>query len=586
MLDSLSPAQGSSCGQSMISAPGLTAAQPLVSFGQRLPIIPGPVQNHETPQALANSIDRVDESSLMPASTQYAEGTGVWYTLCLKLRPSEASHPSYRYRVHRKELHLAFDTADSSFWLYQKDFQELYKIDENTVGGPRPWSEQDARKHAKRRCLPRPDMAPMGDCVRMTYSDGGMVDLARYPAECDLTFAIPSWDWRNNRKSMSTELQFPQILAQAASGKAACQPVDGNVGFAVPGYRHPWDHADEMDRVTFFDILHQADCVEGVVDIEGGDVVELQLIVRLLYSSGRTRLGLEDRTRSFLYFGRGTPCGLSYDDGMLFLPEFSPAMRIFPDMKDPKRFRLWTLQLRSITLLEPLVDNLDHESCDDHQWSSRRINALAPPDLLNMNRLEDLLEDPPTDGPGIPVAFDSCSGCSVLPRHVVSAIWTGWFGQNFGDMPADRRAIWHNGTEKRFFNHDLLFDFIDGGGKKFTIRCSAQPFLSSPWSNGSGGTQTCIMAGNDPEVSNDEMWTLGMNFFWAFMIKFETTYIGHRPVPGTDNPTVRFAAQRIVSNGIRIAGADELKILQDVPPRLQNDLRGTRIPELHPGDDA
>ncbi len=62
-----------------------------------------------------------------------------------------------------------------------------------------------------------------------------ITDLARWPPECDLIFSVPAWDWKSNQKSKGTKLQVPQILVQAASEKTVRQPVDGNIGFTVPG---------------------------------------------------------------------------------------------------------------------------------------------------------------------------------------------------------------------------------------------------------------------------------------------------------------------------------------------------------------
>ncbi len=139
-------------------------------------------------------------------------------------------------------------------WLFQEDYQELYE--EDGVGIiRRAWADKDAPMHTKHRCLPRPSVPPMNDGVRMTYLDDGavgqcnlqrasrkaltvtdiVVDLARWPMECDLIFSVPSWDWKGNKKSKATKLQVPQILVQAASEKTVRQPVDGNIGFSVPG---------------------------------------------------------------------------------------------------------------------------------------------------------------------------------------------------------------------------------------------------------------------------------------------------------------------------------------------------------------
>ncbi|TFK79191.1 hypothetical protein K466DRAFT_668196 [Polyporus arcularius HHB13444] len=569
----------SACGPSALNAPGLMTVQPqpLVSFAHREPIIvPPPAQNVNV-ERLREEVSRMDQSSLMPTALKRG-AREVWYTLCLKLRPSEASHPTYRYRVHRKELNLAVDTADSSFWLFQEGYQELY--DEKGVGLiRRAWSEEGAQVHLKRRCLPRPPGPPMNDSVRMKYIDGGSVDLARWPAECDLTFSVPAWDWKSNQKSKATTLQFPQILAQAASEIAARQPVDGNLGLTVPGWRHPWKNADETDRVTFFDILREADCAEAVGDIDGGALTEAHLTVRLLIPPGNGRPAMEGaRAHSFVYFGKGAPCGVSIGNSPLLLPKFSPAMRIFPDAVDPTMFRTWDLDLVSMTLLEPLVADPDYESEHAHQWARRRISM---PDVF-LDKPDGTMEL--DDRNGIRTVFDTCSGATVLPNRIVSSIWTDWFGQDLAEMPIDE-AIWHRGPKDRFSKHDILFEFMDAAGETQTIRCSAHNFLTSPWSppGQDDCTYTCVKASKLKEFRNTR-YTLGMNFFWAFMVKFEATYSDPRPIPGTHSPTVQFAAQRIVQNGKRFADAWDLQIHPDLPPRLQNELRGCQIPELHPGD--
>ncbi len=86
-------------------------------------------------------------------------------------------------------------------------------------------------------------------------------------------------------------------------------------------------------------------------------------------------------------------------------------------------------------------------------------------------------------------------------------IWTQWFGQPIDTVPVDG-PIWHHGSKDRFANHDLLFEFKDGGGQKHTIRCSAHHFLSSPWS-ADGQTFACIKS-SDQEEFDDTTYTLGM----------------------------------------------------------------------------
>ncbi|TFK79992.1 hypothetical protein K466DRAFT_605703 [Polyporus arcularius HHB13444] len=614
MFGGISPSYAASCGMSMIAdAKGLAMTQPLVSFAHRMPVVVNaPVPDIDVGE-LMDAVDPTEESSLIPTGHKRGGNRDIFYTLCLKLRPSDVTHRSIRLRVVKKEFHLAVDTADSSFWFMQEGFQELHEGGDG-VYITRDWPEDFAQTRLRRRCLPRPDEPSMGGCVRWGYMDGGavgkynalvtvqilrntdaVVELERWPVSQDLTFALPAWDWTNNCRAKSTVLRIPQVLARALSVEAATQPVDGNAGFAVPGWRAPWGNVDEADRVTIFDVLHEADCVEAVEDIAGGELTEMQLAIRLLIPTGE-QLADNDRTRSFLYFGRGTPCGVSLNDGTLALPEFSPPMLIFPDIRVPTEFHMWTLELVAITLLEPIVDNPNYADTAINEWSARRIN-MAEPRIDETDPIIEL-EDGTLElniREGIRTNFDSCSGCSTLPIQVVKKIWTEWYGQPIATFPLPgpdgHTAIWHFGSSERFKDRDLEFEFLDRARKRHRIRCGAQAFLSSPWSyyGDDNLLRTCSCIREDGEETMaraNNVWTLGMNFFWSFIVKLEATYTHPRPKPENwrHNPTIRFAPQRIVKDGVRIANTWDLEIHGNLPPRLQNELRGGGVPQLHPGD--
>ena len=82
-------------------------------------------------------------------------------------------------------------------------------------------------------------------------------------------------------------------------------------------------------------------------------------------------------------------------DGTMLLPEYSPPLYIFPDENSPTEFHFWTLQLLSMTLLEPVegVSCLDYERSVPAQWAANRI-VMPPPDGATM--------------PGLRVIFDTC----------------------------------------------------------------------------------------------------------------------------------------------------------------------------------
>ena len=62
------------------------------------------------------------------------------------------------------------------------------------------------------------------------------------------------------------------------------------------------------------------------------------------------------------------------------IPDYSPPLYIFPDVDYPAEFRWWTLQLISMTLLEPLVDNPNYETLEPTEWLCKHIPMGVQPD--------------------------------------------------------------------------------------------------------------------------------------------------------------------------------------------------------------
>ena len=82
----------------------------------------------------------------------------------------------------------------------------------------------------------------------------------------------------------------------------------------------------------------------------------------------------EIHSQSFLYFGVGTPCGFRLPGAdKILIPDYTPQLYIFPQMDDLNVFRFWSLQLLSITLLEPMIDCPDYEMDDPFQWTPKTI---------------------------------------------------------------------------------------------------------------------------------------------------------------------------------------------------------------------
>ncbi|TFK79158.1 hypothetical protein K466DRAFT_592530 [Polyporus arcularius HHB13444] len=224
-------------------------------------------------------------------------------------------------------------------------------------------------------------------------------------------------------------------------------------------------------------------------------------------------------------------------------------------------FCCWTMQLLSITLLEPMVHCPYYDNTDPLQWFPKRIT------LGGTSQSNTPL--------GIRTIFDSGSVCSILPRAVLQKIWTEWFFNDAQSYPRDGPFLRHN---RDFSRHDVLFEFRDSVGRVETLRCSAQEFLSSPWVplDGSPGTLACFTA---PNREDDEgPYILGTNFFWTSIVRLDATHRGDRPVPGQAAPYMQFAPQRILADGIKLAGPWELEIHADLPPDMQAVLRNQ--PEL------
>ncbi len=90
-------------------------------------------------------------------------------------------------------------------------------------------------------------------------------------------------------------------------------------------------------------------------------------------------------------------------------------MLIFPDIRVPTEFHMWTLELVAITLLEPIVDNPNYADTAINEWSARRIN-MAEPRIDETDPIIEL-EDGTLElniREGIRTNFDSCECHNIL----------------------------------------------------------------------------------------------------------------------------------------------------------------------------
>ncbi|TFK78438.1 hypothetical protein K466DRAFT_657130 [Polyporus arcularius HHB13444] len=295
----------------------------------------------------------------------------------------------------------------------------------------------------------------------------------------------------------------------------------------------------------------------------------MQVTIMLLFPDDELEALADKNVQSFLYYGRGSPCGMLLN-GRVLLPKYSPPLYIFPSPETPTEYHFWSLQFLSMTLLQPVagVADLNHETLDSPQWVQKRIGMpnirASPADTPHL--------------PGIRALFDSCSACTVLPRKVVSAIWTSWFGhleEDFQPKSALSPRLWHSDAT-RFAKHDIVFEFRDYRGTPFNLRCSAQVFLTSPWSAEGEGTRYAQFV---CAKKTDSRFILGMNFFWAALIKMNVTHRDSRPVPGRAHPYVQLAPQRVIHDGQRVGTAWDLGLHKYLSPRQLAEVRDQ--PEIY-----
>ncbi|RPD75981.1 hypothetical protein L226DRAFT_570197 [Lentinus tigrinus ALCF2SS1-7] len=463
---------------------------------------------------------------------------------------------------------LAIDTADCSFWFYELKFKNVTDVSERPDGQvdfkESEWSEDS--KHIDRKVIPPGDSAAVKEDGWACYGDTGSVHVRRWEDDHDLKFQARTWDCTNNTFAQTFNwLFFPRILADYANDTVATQASDGNLGMAVPGWRAPWKKVKFWNRVTFWDILRN-----GQEHVE----TPMQATVRLLYPDDDREAVAAENVQSFLYHGKGSPCGMLMN-GTMLLPNYSPPLYIFPHTDAPTEFHFWTLQFLSMTLLEPVQDvpHLDHETVDPTQWVAKRIAIkLGEPSGSEPDSARE------ETSPGLRVILDSCSASTVLPKGVLRAIWTNWFEQPLQSFPAETNnaaCLWHNDPSK-FARHDIIFEFMDSRGTVFDLRCSAQDFLTSPWMAKGEDTRSAQFQSGDDDHPH---WILGMNFFWTTLLKLNGTHRGSRPVPGTAHPYVQFAPQRIVRDGQLVGTAWDLGLHKYLAPRHLAEVHDQ--PEIH-----
>ncbi|RDX47398.1 hypothetical protein OH76DRAFT_778745 [Lentinus brumalis] len=441
--------------------------------------------------------------------------------------------------------------ACSRHWRLLLDFRQLQRVQippEDVVDGvnyryiQRDWTDTsvDFQQRCRRRRVVPPSTAPIAEWGIVEYGDGGELRVKRWPTSPDVDLQI----------------QFARILAEAVNTTAAGQGIDGNLGLGVAGWRSPWTLARSKDRTTFFDIINHG---PGVVP------TPMCVTVRLLPPDGYQLARANKRVQSFLYFGVGSPCGLFLEflEDHIRIPEYTPRLYIFPDMVEEDEFHWWSLQLLSITLLEPLVDNPNYAGIDALQWMPRHIPLGA-----------DL---PGGLSTGVRVIFDSACWCSVFPRNIMQAIWTQWF-QNDAELYPDQAILLRHFRD--FSRHDIVFQFRDSRGTITPFRCRAQEFLSSPWNppDGYGGSVACLAEAKGNGGHGTEPYILGANFFWTSILRLDGTHRGEKPMLGQAKPFMQLAPQRILSDGLQLAGPWSLEIHPDLPPDMQAVLR--EQPEL------
>nr|VWP00243.1 Extracellular lipase (EC [Ganoderma boninense] len=284
------------------------------------------------------------------------------------------------------------------------------------------------------------------------------------------------------------------------------------------------------------------------------------MILRLLWPIRRFGTG-SPHLRSFLYFGDGIPCGVPGLGSKLLTPEFGSQIPIEEAVPHEasnvgeRQFRCWTVRLLSMTLLVPLIQPPNYASSDEPYWKAKTISF------------------PNMDGNGgMRAELDSASARTYVPLSVYNDIRRSWLQQPNVPSPQKCDRDIFQREAGCFRGHDIIFRFKGLDTEEVEFRCSAEHFLVSPWYKPKSGFIVpfkAIRPTGDEYGYLSEVVTLGMNFFWGAIVRFDAEHRGLRPVPGIDQPYVQLAAQRIVQDGKIVADAHEIEIHQDAPPRVQ-----------------
>ncbi|KAM5536452.1 hypothetical protein V8D89_009888 [Ganoderma adspersum] len=438
------------------------------------------------------------------------------YTACMRLWPPNGREHDDLIPWTFTDYFLSIDCCDASTWFYANRFKEL-----KVAVGPDgietlthvsfKTSSYIRNAPEYRKVLPEAPLERAEGTARVLFPHPrGSVLLRRWSDNFKVPFVPHTRRFKQGGEDSDDErMTLPRILAYAADMETACQPFDGRLGLAVPGFKGPWEThtsgSDVRDQVTFWDTLcHNVPREQS----------HLEFTIRLLHPHPMHETYSPKSVGSFVFFGSKPPV-LYHHQGNSYFPSFTPPIPILPSMHTEGIYDLWTVRLLSITLCVPPFCQSDVRNAASPNW-------LSLPIKMPHN--------------GVRAIMDTASMNTTLPPSVIEAMCSLWF--QAGGLPVDTGAPIQHGSTDKFASHVLLFTFAGAAdGEEIPFYCDATYFLGQIWDD--------ALFPSVLRWSHCDVAVLGQNFFWSAFVKFNAPYHGSPE----SVPSIQLSAQRAFIDG-------------------------------------
>ncbi|PIL27948.1 hypothetical protein GSI_09983 [Ganoderma sinense ZZ0214-1] len=453
---------------------------------------------------------------------------GFLYTACMRLWPPNGREHDDLIPWTFTDYLLSLDICDASTWFYASKFEEL-KVTVSPEGTESlthvPFETSMGNRNAPeyRKVLPEAPLERVEGTTRIALPHpGGSVLLRRWSDNFKVPFVPHTLRFkRGGEESDDERMTLPRILAYSVDMETACQPFDGRLGLAVPGFKGPWETGatagEVRDQVTFWDTLcHNAPREKS----------HLEFTIRLLHPHPIHETYSPRSAGSFVFFGSKLPIEYLGYQGVSYVPSFTPPIPILPSPHMQGKYDLWAVRLLSITLCVPPMCQSDVRNAASPNWLSLPIKMPRH---------------------GVRAILDTASMNTTLPPSVIKAICSQWFQMD--GLPVGT-PISHASIDM-FAGHRLLFTFAGAAdGEEIPFYCDAMYFLGQLWED---TLFPGMLHWSHVRSSNDEQCdvaVLGQNFFWSAFVKFNAPY--HDSPDSV--PSIQLSPQRAIVDGRPLDG--------------------------------